>query len=96
MIYRSVPGIGPISARVLANELGDMSQFSNERQLFSYLGLTPTEHSSGEHVRQGHITRQGKPILRKILTQVAWKAIYLDDSLRKVHERSGRSMDDTN
>lgn len=35
--YRSVPGVGFISARILANELGDLSQFANERQLFSYI-----------------------------------------------------------
>lgn len=86
MLYRSAPGIGPTSARILANEIGDMSQFNNERQLFSYMGLTPSEHSSGEHVRQGHITRQGKPILRKILIQAAWKAIKLDNSLKKKYE----------
>jgi len=87
MIYRSVPGVGVTSARVLANELGDMSQFKNERQLFSYIGLTPSEHSSGEHIRQGHITRQGKPIIRKILVQVAWKAIKLDNSLKNSYEQ---------
>lgn len=57
-IYESVPGIGLIHARELANELGDMRQFLNEKKLFSYTGLTPSEHSSGEHVRQGHISRQ--------------------------------------
>lgn len=77
-IYRSVPGIGPVSARVLANELEDMSHFSNERKLFSYTGLTPSQHSSGEHIRQGHITRHGKPILRKILIQLAWRIIEID------------------
>lgn len=86
-IYRSVPGIGPTSARVLANELTDMSHFNNERQLFSYMGLTPSEHSSGGHVRQGHITRQGKPLLRKILVQVAWTAIRYDKGLQKIYER---------
>lgn len=86
VMYRSVPGIGPTSARILANELGDMSQFRNERLLFSYIGLTPSEHSSGEHVRQGHITRQGKPLLRKILVEVAWKAIKADDLLKSSYE----------
>lgn len=92
IMYRSVVGIGPTSARVLANELGDMSQFHNERQLFSYVGLTPSEHSSGEYVRQGHITRQGKPILRKILIQVAWKAIKLDDSLKRAYEQLAKKV----
>lgn len=57
-VYRSVPGIGPLIARVLSNELGDMSQFPNERALFSYTGLTPGEHSSGDNIRRGHISRQ--------------------------------------
>jgi transposase len=80
-IYRSLPGIGPTVARILANELGDMSQFSNEKQLFSYTGLTPTEHSSGEHRWLGHISRQGKSIVRKMLVQAAWKAIGIDKGL---------------
>ena len=39
--YRSSPRIGSLSSRILSNELGDMSQFNNERELFSYTGLTP-------------------------------------------------------
>jgi transposase len=50
-IYRSAPGIGPTSARILASEIEDTLHFNNERRLFSYTGLTPSEHSSGEHVR---------------------------------------------
>jgi transposase len=92
VIYRSVPGIGSTSARVLANELGDMAQFNNERQLFSYIGLTPSEHSSGEHIRQGHITRQGRPLLRKILVQVAWKAIKIDNNLKKAYEQLSKRV----
>lgn len=87
VIYRSVPGIGPTAARVLANELGDMSQFHNERRLFSYTGLTPREYSSGEHRRLGHISRQGKPLLRKTLVQAAWKAISCDQNLGAVYDR---------
>ena len=85
-IYQSSPGIGPTISRILVNELDDMSQFSNERALFSYTGLTPQEYSSGEHTRQGHISRQGKPILRKVLIQAAWKAIKKDTELGKVFE----------
>ena len=86
-IYESVPGIGLIHARQLANELGDMNQFRNEKKLFSYTGLTPSEHSSGEHVRHGHITRQGRSVLRKILIEAAWVAITKDPSLREVYDR---------
>lgn len=86
-IYQSAPGVGPIVARTLANELGDMKQFSNERALFSYTGLTPREYSSGEHRRLGHISQQGKPILRRMLVQAAWVAIEQDESLKEVYER---------
>ena len=71
----------------LANELESTLQFSNEKTLFSYTGLTPSEYSSGEHVRQGHITRHGNPILRKILVQTAWKAIGIDSSLEEIFLR---------
>jgi transposase len=87
VVYRSAPGIGPIGARVLANELEDMSHFDNERQLFSYTGLTPSEHSSGGHIRKGHISRQGKTMVRKILVLAAWTAIKKDKALKQVFER---------
>ena len=86
-MYQTASGIGPTSARVLANELGNLQQFKNERQLFSYIGFTPSEHSSGEHTRQGHITKQGKPIVRKILVQAAWVAIRHDQELQIIYER---------
>ena len=86
-LYESVPGIGPIHARQLANELGDMKQFRNEKKLFSFTGLTPSEHSSGEHVRQGRITRQGNSVLRKIFIEAAWIAITKDPSLEEIFNR---------
>jgi transposase len=91
-IYRSLPGVGPTVARVLANELGDMSQFSNEKQLFSYVGLTPREHSSGEHRWMGHISRQGKSIIRKMLVQTAWRAIGIDNGIKKKWEELSKRV----
>lgn len=85
--YRSVPGVGPVSARILANELGDLSQFANERQLFSYTGLTPGEYSSGEHTRRGRITKQGNSHVRGILIEVSWRAIKQDQSLADCYGR---------
>ena len=89
-IYESVPGIGLIHGRELANELGDMSQFLNEKSLFCYTGLTPSEYSSGEHVRQGHISRQGRSVLRKVLTEASWVAIKKDPSLRDIFSRTAQ------
>ena len=87
LIYESVPGIGPLHSRQLANELGDMKQFRNEKQLFSFTGLTPSEYSSGEHVRQGNISRQGNSRLRKILVEASWIAIKKDPNLKEVFDR---------
>lgn len=89
-IYCSAPGIGSTTAFKLINELDDMSQFSNEDKLFSYIGLTPREYSSGEHVRQGHITRHGKPIIRRLLVEAAWVAVRKDPSLTSIFEKLAR------
>ena len=93
-IYRSAPGIGPLSARILSSELGDLSQFANERQLFSYTGLTPSEFSSGDSIRKGPITRQGNKRVRYILNQAAWRAIKKDRDLNeffmRLHPRTGK------
>lgn len=86
-VYRSVPGIGKLIARVLSTELGDMSQFPNERALFSYTGLTPCEYSSGDRVRRGHISRQGSSRLRHALTEAAWRAIRKDTHLKEDFDR---------
>ncbi|MBF0443129.1 MAG: IS110 family transposase [Oligoflexales bacterium] len=86
-IYRSVPGVGEISSRILSTELGDMKRFSNQKKLFSYTGLTPSEYSSGPHIRKGHISRQGSNRLRQVLTEIAWRAIKEDPALRDSFER---------
>jgi transposase len=86
-MYRSLPGIGRVSARILANELRDMQHFPNEKALYRFVGLTPTEHSSGERIRRGHISRQGNGTLRKILVEAAWVAIRHDAGLRLFYSR---------
>jgi transposase len=60
-----------------------MFQFKNERQLFSFTGLTPSEFSSGEMVCRGHITRQGNSRVRGIPIEIAWRAIDKDPALAK-------------
>lgn len=87
-VYRSVPGVGSVSARVLSNELGNLSErFHNERALFSFTGLTPGEHSSGDSVHKGNISRQGSSRIRKYLTEIAWRAIGKDEALGEIFKR---------
>lgn len=92
--YTKITGFGPKIARILIHELGDTMQFSNEEILFSFCGLTPSEHSSGEHKRLGHITRQGNPILRKSLVQAAWIAVrrdpYFSEYFGKLSAKKGK------
>lgn len=91
-VYRSVPGIGNISARVLSNELGNLAErFHNERALFSFTGLTPSEHSSGGHVHKGNISRQGSSRVRKYLTEIAWRAIGKDEALGEIFNRIAKT-----
>jgi transposase len=91
-VYRSVPGVGSVSSRVLANELGNLAlRFANERALFSFTGLTPGEHSSGEYVRKGHISRQGSARIRKYLTEIAWRTIRKDPALEEIFQRIAKT-----
>ena len=90
-VYRSVPGIALITSRTLANELGDLSRFKNERALSSYTGLTPSEYSSGEKVRRGHISRQGSARVRGLLVEAAWRAIDKDEALKEAFERIAKT-----
>jgi transposase len=91
LIYKSAPGIGDISALKLKDELGDMRQFSNEKKLFNYIGFTPVEYSSGEHIRQGHISRQGRAVLRHIFVEAAWIAIRKDPNLKIIYQRLAKT-----
>ena len=86
-VYRSVPGIGEVVARTLATELGDMTRFANERALFSYTGLTPSEYSSGASVRRGHMSRQGSSRVRHWLVETAWRALPRDGVLKEMFDR---------
>lgn len=65
-------GIDKLSAMVLLAELGDISRFDSPRQLMAYLGLVPSEHSSGGRRRQGGITKTGNSHARRMLVESAW------------------------
>lgn len=65
-------GVDRLSATVLMAELGDISRFEKAGQLFSYLGLVPSEYSSGGRRRQGGITRSGNGAARRTLVECAW------------------------
>jgi transposase len=69
---QALRGVGQLSAVTIVAELGQLSRFSNPRQLMSYAGLVPREHSSGSQTRRGAITKTGNAHLRRILVESAW------------------------
>jgi transposase len=68
-------GMGAFSQQAIEREVGDWTRFKNRRQVSSYLGLCPSENSSGSRQQQGHITKCGNPRLRWALTELAWRLL---------------------
>jgi transposase len=69
---RCLRGFDTLSAIGLAVEVGDFDRFEHPKLLVSYLGLVPSEHSTGETRRQGHITKSGSRHARRLLVEAAW------------------------
>ena len=86
-ILTSIPGVGWLCAMEILLELQDVARFKRAQAVAAYVGLTPGQHTSGEHVRHGRITRQGKPMVRALLIQAAWRLIEKDPAMREKYER---------
>jgi transposase len=69
---RCLRGIDTLSAIGLCVEIGDFNRFARAGQLMSYLGLVPSEHSSGQSRRLGSITKSGSRHARRLLVEAAW------------------------
>jgi transposase len=65
-------GISTLTALGLISEIGDFARFSNPRELASWLGITPSEYSSGDQQHRGHITKAGNHHARRLLVEAAW------------------------
>jgi len=69
---QALRGLALVAAATLVAELGDITRFANPRQFMAYLGLVPSEHSSGSTRRQGGITKSGNGAARRMLIEAAW------------------------
>ena len=69
---RCFRGIDTVTAMTLVSELHGFMRFRSPTQLMSYLGLVPTEHSSGNSTRRGQITKAGNGHVRRVLIEAAW------------------------
>ncbi|MCG1043620.1 IS110 family transposase [Mycetohabitans sp. B8] len=72
LALQAMRGIQFITAVGMLSELGDLSRFEHPRQLMAWLGITPSEHSSGGTRRQGGVTKTGNSYARKLLVEAAW------------------------
>lgn len=84
---RSVPGIGFITAITILASIGDPQRLRNPRELSAFVGLVPSEYSTGERITRGRITHLGSSILRSLLIEAAWANITKDARLRQFYDR---------
>jgi transposase len=71
---RCLRGVDTLTALGIAAEIGDFGRFQTAAEFMAFVGLVPSEHSSGEHRRQGSITKVGNSHVRRLLVESAWHA----------------------
>jgi transposase len=81
------PGVGPVTALATEVFLGDPSRFPDAKAVASYVGLIPSEYSSGDRQRLGKITKQGNPLLRLLWCEATIHAVQHDPALRRFYRR---------
>ena len=96
-LLKSIPGIGDLSAMTILLEIFDISRFRSGEKFASYLGLVPSEYSSGEKTRRGHLSGMGNKTLRGLFIEIAWTAIRKDPVLLDKYDRvrKGKSSSET-
>ena len=75
-LLRCFRGIDTVTAMTVLAELGDVSRFGNVGELAAYVGLVPSEHSSGPKTRRGGITKTGNGYVRRAMVEAAWHNHY--------------------
>jgi transposase len=74
-VLRTIPGVGIRTAETFVAWVDDIARFRNNRQIGSYFGLVPCQDASADRNRLGHITRDGPPVMRKLICEATWTAI---------------------
>jgi len=86
-LLKSIPGVGPRTAEAIVAYIDDPGRFRRTRVIGSYFGLVPCQDQSAGSNRLGHITRNGPPSVRKLLTEAAWQSIRRCPEMRAYFER---------
>ena len=90
MQLQSIPGVGQRTAETMVAFIDDPHRFQSSKQVGAYFGLVPTQDQSSDRNRLGHITRQGAPAARAMLTEAAWQAIRRSPTVKAYFERIQR------
>ena len=69
---QALRGVAQTTAATIVSELGSLSRFESPRQLMGYSGLVASEHSSGNRIQRGSITKTGNAHLRRVVVEAAW------------------------
>lgn len=86
-VLRSIPGFGFVVATYFLSRIGDPAYLRNVRELGSFAGVVPSEHSSGDKIQKGAITHMGDKELRRLLVEASWIAIRKDRELEQFYNR---------
>jgi transposase len=81
------PGVGAVTALAFTLTLGPPERFARGKQVASYFGLIPSEHSSGGKQRLGHISKQGSSFVRGLLVEAAQSAVRHEPRMRREYQR---------
>jgi transposase len=87
VLLMSHPGIGPVTSLAFVLAIGPITRFHRSKKIASYLGLNPTEHSSGGRRRLGAISKQGNTMVRWLLIEAVYPAVRKDAALRQDYLR---------
>lgn len=88
----TIPGLSTLSSMIILTELIDIKRFKSLRQLSSFVGLIPSEYSSGQREFKYSMTRRGNPFLKRILVECSWIAIRKDPALLMCYKKYCKQM----
>lgn len=93
-LLQTIPGVGLRTAEAVVAFIDDPHRFPNSKHLGSYFGLVPAQDQSGRINRLGHITKEGAPVVRAMLTEAVWQAVRRSPTVKTFQQRIQRGESD--
>lgn len=93
-LLRTIPGVGLRTAEAVVAFIDDPHRFADGKKLGAYFGLVPSQDQSGRSNKLGHITKEGSPVVRTMLTEAVWQAVRRSPTVRAYCDRISRGEQD--